>query len=202
MKNTSYLINGIFAIAIIILFILFFKSNKNCNNNIEQVSFDNDSIAVLPVAYVNVDSLFLNYNFSKEAKDNLLKKVNSTENNLAKKQNLIENEQAEFRRKVQNNVFLTEEKKQQEYNRIAKLAVDLQNTVARLRDELDTEQQQITIQISDSIKTCIERYNKTANYQMILLNNAHDNIIVAKDRYDITNNILSILNERYAVSKK
>lgn len=202
MKNLPYVINGILAVAIIVLFVLFFTSNKNCSTDAGKLSFENDSTVFLPVAYVNVDSLLLNYNFAKEANENLMKKVNSTENTLAKKRREIENEQAEFQRKVQKNVFLTEEKMQQEYNRISKLATDFQNTAQRMSGELDSEQQQMTMQISDSIRTCIEQYNKTANYQMIFLNNGHDNIIVSKDKYDITNNILTILNSRHADSKK
>lgn len=202
MKNLPYVINGILAIAIIILFVLFFTNTQGNSNEKTSSLASSDSTATLPVAYVTVDSLLINYQFAKDANEKFIKRVSTIEANLAKKQKNIENAQVEFNRKVQKNVFLTEEKMQQEYARITKMATDFQETYQRQQNELDKEQQEITIQISDSIKSCIERYNETANYQLIFLNNRHDNIIVAKDNYDITDEILTILNSRYAAAEK
>ncbi len=201
MKNISYVINGIFAIAIIILFVLFFTV-KNTSCGAAQLSFEkNDSTATLPIAYVNVDSIVLNYNFAKDANDRLMKKINNAQSTLTQKQRQIETEQKEFNKKLQQNAFLSEERAKQEYERIGKLATDYQALEQRLNDEIAREQQQMTGQITDSIRSCIERYNKVANYELIFLNNGHDNIITARDNYDITTNILSILNSRYTPNK-
>lgn len=201
MKNISYVINGVLAIAIIILFVLFFTM-KNTSAGVTPLSFEkSDSTATLPIAYVNVDSVLLNYSFAKDANDRLMKKINSAQSTLAQKQRQIESEQNEFNRKLQQNAFLSEERAQQEYARIGKLATDYQSLEQRLNEEIGREQNQMTGQITDSIRSCIEEYNKVANYELIFLNNGHDNIITAKDNYDITTNILSILNGRYTPSK-
>ncbi|NDV68471.1 OmpH family outer membrane protein [Dysgonomonas sp. 25] len=203
MKNLTYVINGVLVVAVIILFVLFFTSKNGADGSDLGASGANDSTAaILPVAYVTVDSLLLNYDFAKDANDKLIKRMTSIEANLSKKQKDIENAQAEFNRKVQKGLFLTEERMQQEYARIAKMATDFQETYQRQQNELGKEQEETTIQISDSIKTCIEEYNKTANYEFIFLNNRHDNIIVAKGGYDITDKILTILNQRYAAVPK
>lgn len=201
MKNISYIINGVLAVAIIVLFVLFFTS-KNSSQQGQAVTFTNsDSTSFLPVAYVNVDSVLLNYNFAKDANERLMKKLSSTENSLAEKKRKLDIEQQEFSRKLQQNIFISEDRAQQEYNRINKLAADFETMAQRLQNEIATEQMQMTNQISDSIRSCIERYNKDVNYDIIFLNNGHDNIIIAKDKYDITNIILAKLNERYTPKK-
>lgn len=203
MKNLPYVINGILAVAVITLFVLFFTSKSgSCDAGSDGSGLNDSTAATLPVAYVTVDSLLLNYEFAKDANDKLIKKMSTIEASLAKKQKDIEAAQAEFNRKVQKGLFLTEERMQQEYARIAKMASDFQSTYQRQQNELDKEQQDVTLQISDSIKTCIENFNKTANYQLIFLNSRNDNIIVAKGQYDITNKILTILNNKYAATEK
>lgn len=201
MKNISYIINGVLAAAIIVLFILFFNSKNNAQQG-QTLAFSNsDSTSVLPVAYVNVDSVLLNYNFAKDANDRLMKKLSSTQNTLAQKKRELEAEGQEFNRKLQQNVFISEDRAQQEHTRINKLAAEFEAMAQRLENELATEQLQMTNQITDSIRSCIERYNKDVNYDIIFLNNGHDNIIVSKDKYDITKVIITKLNERYIQKK-
>lgn len=201
MKNISYIINGGLAAAVIVLFVLFFTSNKSTQQGQALAFSKNDSTSILPVAYVNVDSLLVNYNFAKDANERLMKKLSSTQNSLATKKRSLDTEQQEFQRKLQQNVFISEERAQQEYARIQKLTAEFEAMAQRLENELGTEQLQMTNQISDSIRSCIERYNDEVNYEIIFLNNGHDNIIVSKEKYDITQVILTKLNERYIPKK-
>lgn len=201
MKNISYIINGVLAAAVIVLFVLFFTSNKSTQQGQALAFSKNDSTSILPVAYVNVDSLLVNYNFAKDANERLMKKLSSTQNSLATKKRSLDTEQQEFQRKLQQNVFISEERAQQEYARIQKLTAEFEAMAQRLENELGTEQLQMTNQISDSIRSCIERYNDEVNYEIIFLNNGHDNIIVSKEKYDITQVILTKLNERYIPKK-
>ena len=67
-NNNAYIIGGILAVAILILYILHFTSapGKNDVKKGELITMMmNDSSITLPVAYVNVDSLLMNYNFGK-----------------------------------------------------------------------------------------------------------------------------------------
>ena len=52
-------------------------------------------------------------------------------------------------------------------------------------------------QIADSVRLCLKEYNKTANYQIIFSNAGLDNVLLAKDNYDITTKIINLLNTRY-----
>lgn len=68
-------------------------------------AFANDSSATLPIAYVNVDSLLLNYNFAKDVNEALMRKEESSRASLTQKQRRYEVAAEDFERKRQNNAF-------------------------------------------------------------------------------------------------
>ena len=198
MKNISYVINGVLAVAIIVLFVLFFTSNKKGGEESQSLTFsEGDSTSVLPIAYVNLDSLLTHYNLYKDANDALMKKSNSANATLTKKQRDFEAEVADFQRKAQNNAFLSQERMQQESTRLQKMESDLHALAQRLQEDYLKEQAKLNSQIADSFRLCLGDYNKTANYQMIFTNTGMDNILLAKDSYDITKQITELLNSRY-----
>ncbi|MBD8389750.1 OmpH family outer membrane protein [Dysgonomonas sp. BGC7] len=198
MKNISYVINGVLAVAIIVLFVLFFTSNKKDGDGSAALTFSGgDSASVLPLAYVNLDSLLLHYNLYKDANDALMKKSNSANATLNQKQRQFETEVADFQKKVQNNAFLSQERAQQESVRLQKMEGDLHALAQKLQEDYLKEQAKLNSQIADSVRLCLKDYNKTANYQMIFTNTGMDNILLAKDSYDITQQISKLLNSRY-----
>lgn len=199
MKNISYVINGVLAVAIIILFILFFTSNKKDSaEGTTQLTFANgDSANLLPVAYINVDTLLTHYNLYKDANEELIKDQNSINTTISQKQRQFEAEYTDFQKKVQNNAFLSQERAQQEAARIQKLESNLQATAQKLQGDYMKKQAKMNTQIFDSIHINLKEYNKTAKYQMIFSNTGFDNILVAKESYDITNDIIKLLNSRY-----
>ena len=73
MKNLNYIINGVLAVAVIVLYVLNFTSK----NNKETASFESSGsvveMATLPIAYVNTDSLLRAYNFAKDMDEALVR---------------------------------------------------------------------------------------------------------------------------------
>ncbi len=201
MKNLSLVINGILAVAIIILFILFFKTKTN-TENAPSLKFENDTTVTLPVAYVNIDSVLTNYQYAKEASDALMKKTEASRASLNQKQKQLVSEQQEFQRKYQNNAFLSQERAEQEAARIQKLGAELEQTAGRLDNELTMEQIRVNNQLADSVRLCIKEFNKTANYHIIFSNSGLDNVLYAKEKYNITNKVIELLNARHAASQK
>lgn len=201
MKNLSLAINGVLAVAIIILFILFFKSKTN-TENAPSLKFENDTTVTLPIAYVNIDSVLTNYQYAKEASDALMKKTETSRASLNQKQKQLVSEQQEFQRKYQNNAFLSQERAEQEAARIQKLGAELEQTAGRLDNEITMEQIRVNNQLADSVRLCIKEFNKTANYHIILSNSGLDNILYAKEKYNITNKVIELLNARHAASPK
>ena len=196
---TNYIVSGVLAVAVIILFILQFNSNSSSKEeNGKNLSvLLNDSSITLPVAFVNVDSLLVNYNFAKDLNESLLRKEESTRATLNQRENQINSAAQEFERKLRNNAFLSQERAQQEQERIMKMNQEYQQLAERLSQEFLLEQQKLNLQMEDTIKVRIEEFNKTRNYEIIFSNISTSTLIYAKDKYDVTNEVIHFLNSKY-----
>ena len=196
---TNYIVSGVLAVAVIVLFILHFNSNTSSNEesgkNLSVLL--NDSTIALPIAFVNVDSLLVNYNFAKDLNESLLRKEESTRATLNQRENQINSAAQEFERKLRNNAFLSQERAQQEQERIMKMNQEYQQLAERLSQEFLIEQQKLNIQMEDTIKVRIEEFNSTRNFEIILSNTSTSTLIYAKDKYDITNEVVQYLNNKY-----
>ena len=95
--------------------------------------------------------------------------------------------------------FLSPERAQQEYQRLEKKAADLQEYAQRLENENMLEQQKMLMQMNDSINFFIKEYNKEKKYEAIF-NNA--STLYINPQYDITNEVVGLLNKRYTSAKK
>jgi len=138
MKNTySYVIGGIIAVAVVVLYILFFTSRTSLNSDKNGAVFNlSDSTVTLPIAYVNIDSLLSNYNFAKDLNEALIRKEESSRATLNQKQREMQTAAQEFERKRQNNAFLSQDRAQQEYDRIMRMQQEYEQTANRLSQEI------------------------------------------------------------------
>jgi outer membrane protein len=110
----------------------------------------------------------------------------------------LEKEVNEFQRKLQTNAFLSEDRAQQEANRLQKKkdALDQQNL--SIQQELAQQQAQMNARLGDTIRTVLKEYNDQKHFELIFSNTMYDNILIDFPKYDITNEVLTILNDRYA----
>lgn len=197
-NNSFYIVSGVLAAAIIALFILHFSShpvgNGNANKSFMAAS---DSCVSLPVAYVRIDSLLINYNFAKDMNEALMRKEESARATLNQKERQLQTAAQEFQRKVQNNAFLNQERYNTEQQRILNMQQDYQQTAERLTQEFALEQQKLNIELEDTIKVRLKEYNANKGYQIIYSNTGSDNILFADDKYDITKEVIDYLNAKY-----
>ncbi|GAB1415019.1 OmpH family outer membrane protein [Paludibacter sp.] len=201
MKNALLISNAILVVAVIVLFILVL--GKKPNHKSDGVTFNGDSISglTLPIAYVNVDSLLLNYLLAKESNEALMKKQEDSRLDLNVKARQLQSEMAEFQRKLDNNAFLSRERAEQEHARLLRKEQDLQQLNGKLSQELLEAQQKVNEELRDSVYTFLKNFNKDKKYEMILSNTASDNILLASDHYDITKEVTDALNKRYSKKK-
>lgn len=200
MKNsTLYIAGGVLAVAIVVLYILHF-TNKPSGSGSARKEFSvllNDSSITLPIAYVNVDSLLMNYNFAKDLNESLLRKGESTRATLNQRQTQINTAAADFERKMRNNAFLSQERAQQEQERILQMDREYQQLAERLSQEFMLEQEKLNIQMEDTIKSRMIEFNKGRNYEIIFSNRTTSTVLFADDKYDITSEVVDFLNSKY-----
>ncbi len=200
MKNsTPYIVSGVLAVALIVLYILHFTAGKTSGNTSgkDLSLLLNDSSITLPIAYVNVDSLLMNYNFAKDLNESLLRKEESTRATLNQRQNQINSAAQEFERKLRNNAFLSQERAQQEQERILQMNQEYQQLAERLTQEFMLEQEKLNIQMEDTIKARMIEFSKDKHYEIIYSNRTTSTVLYADKKYDITNEVVTYLNNRY-----
>lgn len=200
MKNINYLINGVLAVAVVILFILHFSGGKQ-ETVTRTIAQGDKPVNMLPVAYVNVDSLLLNYNYAKDLYEIQMKSQENARLNLNQKMRELEKEVGEFQRKLENNIFLTRERAEQEQLRLRKKEQDLQELDQRTANELMAESQRMSELLRDTLVSQLKELNKDKRFQIILSNTSGDNILLAEDAYDITAELIEVMNKSYAPTK-
>ena len=196
MKRINYLINGFAALALIVLF-------SQCAGKA-----DNTAVAAeggvkgatsseLKIAYVEVDTLLSKYNFCIDLNEAMVKKEENIRMTLDQKANELGKQKQEFQKKYEANAFISQDRAQQEYNRLAKMEQDLQALQQKLSSELAAENQKNSLQLRDSINKFLKEYNVTKGYSLIISNTGFDNLLYAEPSLNITKEIVDGLNARY-----
>ena len=200
-KTQFYIISAVLAVAIIVLYLLHFTSGTSSKVTSDSIRFDKaDSTVILPIAYVQLDSLLNNYNYAIDINDQLISKEESIRATLNQKQRQFNAAAQDFQKKAQNNAFLTQERVQQEQQRLAQMEQDYQNTAQSLSQDFALEQQRMNLQLNDTIKAHLKEFNEGKNYHLILSNTVSD-ILYADKKYDITNEVILFLNNKYGKAK-
>lgn len=202
MKNLSLIFNAVLLIAVIVLFVLVL--GKKSDGNVAHMVKEGDSLVVqkLPIAYVNIDSLLLNYTFAKNANEALISKQESSRATLNAKARQLQTEMDDFNRKLENQAFLSRERAEKAQRDIMQKQQDLQQMEANLTQQLLEQQQKMSEQLRDTVNSFLKEYNKSGKYQLILSNTGNDNILFAGEGYDITDEVIKELNDRFAKGKK
>ena len=201
MKNNLTLIfNIILGIAIIVLFVLVL-TKKSGQEYQKEVASTDSCYSKLPIAYVNIDSLLLGYQFAKDANETLIKEQEDSRFTINTKVRQLQNEMGEFQRKLENNAFLSRQRAEDEQARLIKKQQDLEELNAKLTEQLMLKQQKMNEELRDTINLVLKVYNADKNYQLILSNSMNDNILYADKTYDITNEVIDLLNKRFAAKK-
>ena len=194
MKKISIIVDSILAAAVIALFVLYFL-DKQAAPAAEEAKTEQE--AKLPVAYVNLDSVLLQYEFAIDANDKLMSKQEDARLKLNTKMNTLQREAADFQRKLENNAFLSRERAESEQRRLLNKQQELQDLEAKLTNEILQQNQDLNLQLADTLQNYLEELNKTGKYQIIFANAGKDNILLSADGYDITKEVIDGLNARY-----
>jgi outer membrane protein len=152
----------------------------------------------LPIAYINVDSLLLHYQFAKDANESLIRKQEDSRMKINSMARNLQVEMGDFQRKLENNAFLSRDRAQQEQTRLQKKQQELQEMDGNLSKQLVQVQQKMSEQLRDTINKFLKEYNKDGKYAIIFSNTSNDNILYADPKYDITAEVTKLLNQRFA----
>lgn len=185
--------------------LVFTQCADNQNNSQPQatttLATTTTNVESLKIAYVDIDSLLSNYNFSVTLRNEMLRKGENMRMTLAEKAKTIQADMEDFQRKVENNVYATRQRAEEEQARILKSQEEYGRLEQRLVSELSAEEQKNNIVLRDSINNFLKEYNTNKGYDFIL-SKMGDNILLANEALDITKEVIDGLNSRYSSNEK
>ena len=191
MKNlVPYVLNGVLLVAVVVLFVLF-ATMRSSKQEEERVVASADQ---LPVAYVNMDTLLLNYTLYKNMSEELLREEERSRATINQKANQLQADAADFQKKLENNAFLSEARARSEQERLLKKQRELQELDQRLSEELVAKQTALNEKLNHVVDSVVAEYNKDKQYQLIISNAGHTPLLYADKAFDVTREVLERLN--------
>lgn len=153
------------------------------------------------IAYIDLERLYQKYNRITDFAEKIKQRQEEDIASLNDKKASLEDAIKEFQQKIETNSFLSADYANREYEKLTKRGNDLESLSEKMQQQREQEEENEKHQVIELIKEATEKYNQTAKFQFILTKKGIDNIIIANTEYDITDDVLLILNTEYATKK-
>lgn len=184
-------------------FLLVMYFGKNGNKNTVKNNHDGDTSAVnkdFRIAYFEMDSVSVHFDLVKEVKAELNKKENEINNEMDR---LGKNFQERFTH--YQNLAISGGMSAEDQEKASDEMRKLEDQMKSRKSQLDQDYTDLVTRRQNEIKSMIEgflkEYNKTKNYSYII--SYEQGLFYYKDSvYNITDDLVKGLNERYKKSKK
>jgi len=190
-SKTPLILSLISIIGVVILIILQITGHKGSHS---AAGVKNGS--VLSVAYVNFDTLMLNYNLVKDLRESLEKEKNTLEAEVLNKQKVLQSKIDNYKSNLQANRINLQQAQAAEQQ----LGMEQQNILALRENYLNQlSQKQIGMDqvIQDSVINYVHRINVEYKFDYVLGFSKGGGIILANKTYDITQIVIDGLNKEY-----
>jgi outer membrane protein len=201
MKKLSLWLNIILIIAVAGIYFLHFSGNKstkteNSVDGTEQL-IDRD----FAIAYVNIDSLITKYNLFIDRRDELTQKKNESEAEMQIQSNKFDKEVQDYRNNASKGL-ITRTKAQMVEQQLAQKQQELYAKGESLQRQLMEEEQVMYRQVLNEVMEYLKDYNTDYNYKYIFSNSFGGQLLYTDNSLNITTDVLTGLNEKYAKSKE
>jgi outer membrane protein len=195
MKNISLALNGVLLVAVIVLYILFFKQKGTAvPAKIPVASAPAPSGSGLRIAYFNMDSVEKNYQYIVDTRTQLKQQEQGITNELENLKKNYMNRVNALQQKAQSMSQQESEAAQAEINQ---MQVSFQQREASLTQEMQDKQFKIMQDINKKIEDYLKTYNQQRTYAFIFSHQPGDFIYYQDSAYNITGDIIQGLNAGY-----
>lgn len=206
MNKIAIIVDSILGAAVVALFILFFTVTPGAKKPASaEIQAQGD---LLPIAVINTDSILKHYTLAIESSERLMSryeestvKLDTKAKSLQKEAETFQRDVMDFQRKLEANAFLSRERAESEQARLQKKEQqlmakqqDLENLRQKLSADFMDEQAALTQQLQDSVQAYLREFNADGRYHLVLNEAVLMNKVAG---YDITNEVIEALNERY-----
>ena len=187
MKPNSWMVNGVMALAIIVLFVLHFNSNST------PIKASAMAAGGVKVAYFEIDSIQNSYNFFKDVKAALQAKDVENAKQLTGLKNAFAMKYQDLQK---NGQYLSQAEIGARQQELAQLEKNYTNREQQLASEMQEESFKRLQEVKQKIEAFLVSYNKNKEFAYIFSSNP--DLMYYKDTaYDITADIVKGLNAEY-----
>ncbi|MDA3865257.1 MAG: OmpH family outer membrane protein [Salinivirgaceae bacterium] len=151
----------------------------------------------LKIAYINVDSLLLEYKLAQELNKKITDQQKQSQRELETKMQRFQKNYQDFQEKVQRRGFLTQASAEAQQQELLAEQQQLEQLNQELSGRLMQQEQQLNQELYDTISNYVIQFNKQRKYDLILSNTMIGTVMYGKAKLNITNDVLRKLNERY-----
>jgi len=191
---------------ILIVFLLFKVMGTSDEQNLDaetpgSTAVEEDSTAspALRVAYINNDTLIAGYAYQQELRESLENQARLLDADLQKRTKVFE----------ENYTLLEQEAPNMSPEELQYAQADLmqrQQELIQYRDaraqELAEEEARLTNELLDDLNAVLKELKKEQGIDFIFSLSPTSSLLMANDRYDMTQQVVSRLNENYAARKE
>lgn len=197
MKNASLILNAVLLVAVAVLYYLHFTSGNKTTQTLTRPVADTASVknpVAEKIAYVNSDSLLMNYEYYKNTIKQLDERRKKLETDIGGRARSLENEAVSFQQKGRN---MTLEQAQLTEQNLYRKQQELVQYRDRLSQQLAQEEQEKTEELYNNIARFLKDYTKDKPYKLVLGYTKGGGILFADNSLEITQEVLTGLNNEY-----
>ena len=198
-SNSGLIVAVIALVGVIALFVLFFTDNdKEPEKPTTQNVMVSGEMPTTKIAFVNSDEVLQQYDLVKKLSDDLSKERDKKDKAFTAKQKAYQDDAAYFQEQVQKQT-ISQQSAEEIYQQLMARQQELYQLQDQYSAELAQKEMDMNVVILDSIRNYLKRMNISANFDYVLSYNSMGNILLAKDTFNITPQVIEGLNAEYAL---
>ena len=148
------------------------------------------------VAYIDLDTLLLTYNYAIKLQEDLAMEQKKAEGTIQSRMKKLESMYNAYMEKARTGMFLSAASQQSQQAEIEKEQQAIENLQATLSSQLLERQDQMNHEIYDSVINFVNQY-ADGRYKIILGNMGGVTVVYSQPGMNITADVVAKLNQRY-----
>lgn len=192
MKNISLILNGVLAVAVAILFYLQLSPKTSEKGSGSAGPVD------LKIAYINSDTILKHYEYFKVNRDRLESKSKKLNQDFNTRAQTLQNDYEAYQRNL-GNLTIGQAKAIEED--LTKKQENLRLYQESLSQELSNDQAKMSQELYGKVTNFLKKYGEDKGIQLVLKYDPTSDVLFGGTALDITQDVLTGLNEAYQQEK-
>jgi outer membrane protein len=195
-----WVFNIVLLAGLIVLYILHFMGKDDAQPQIIHQAPAAGEVSAPRIAFIDSDVLMEQYEMVPEMVKSFETSTRAKEGQIREKQKEFEAKVSDFQSRLQGG-NISMEIAQITEQQLMKEQQDLMTLRDELSDQLAREEFEMNLQLLDIVSKFLEEYNRSRQYDLIFNYKQGNNLFIANQAYDITPEVVELLNHEYRLRK-